>query len=340
MGTVTPIRPGDFSKLKTAETRRFTGNIPFGRRFGEIQATLPPLSVIEEIRTLLNNRRSMYVDPYTYGDLSRFSPHPGLAFAGLCAPEKTMYGICTDAQKNKIHLVPAGIGTNRGPTHKILQKAEDRLLDAYIKAGNRPLVLVGHSLGGLTAHYLANKYPHMVRMVITLGSPVASSAQDYQSHTSVALAHEIMKLIHHATDGKVLHRDTLHHTRPEHERQVVDYERVFIGAECDRIVDPEASVLVGSGNWTSIIIPKINHAGLLYDPTVISIIVDAITLNPRFDLATRLIESGKYMADDLNPSGSLFESGSGVLCVELLPPANNVLSFQPRSINLGRPHAR
>ncbi len=321
MGAVTPFLSRNLPTLKGAEdperhARRFLGNLPVDAVKAKL-AHLPPRTILEETRTKRENQEKMKSDPFSYGDLGAGSLHPSLAFAGLGVKENMMYWMCAQEQKKGIHLVPAGIGRNLGPTHSVLHKAEDRLLDAYLKAGNRPLVLVGHSLGGLTALYLAAKYPHMVRMVITLGSPVASSAQEYGSTTSLVLAHEMMKLIHHVTKGKVLHRDVLHHTRPEHEREFTDYARVFIGAEKDRVVEPLASVLMGSGPWTSLMIPGINHAGLPFDPTVVSIISRAITLDPELDLVTSIVKSRAYETEEFSRSGNLLDIDSGVLSVKM-----------------------
>ena len=64
-----------------------------------------------------------------------------------------------------------GMGQNLGPTPDALQGINDRLEALYSRHG-REVSLVGWSLGGLYARYLARKHPEWVRQVITLGSPI------------------------------------------------------------------------------------------------------------------------------------------------------------------------
>lgn len=61
---------------------------------------------------------------------------------------------------------------NFGPSSKTLQRMEDNLKKVYEAHGNKPVTLIGHSLGGIFATKLSRKYPHMAANVIKLGSPV------------------------------------------------------------------------------------------------------------------------------------------------------------------------
>jgi poly(3-hydroxyalkanoate) synthetase len=62
-------------------------------------------------------------------------------------------------------------GTNLGPSHELMQRLVDRI--ARIASTRRQRVsLVGHSLGGLYAREIAKTAPHLVQIVITLGSPI------------------------------------------------------------------------------------------------------------------------------------------------------------------------
>ena len=63
-----------------------------------------------------------------------------------------------------------GLGRNLGPRGGVLEGLRDRihaLHDRY----ERPVSLVGHSLGGIFAREIAREYPDKVRQVISLGSP-------------------------------------------------------------------------------------------------------------------------------------------------------------------------
>jgi len=62
-------------------------------------------------------------------------------------------------------------GTNYGYSEKVGANLEERISRLFKKHGK--ISLVGQSLGGVYACELARMYPHMVRFVITLGSPFA-----------------------------------------------------------------------------------------------------------------------------------------------------------------------
>ena len=66
------------------------------------------------------------------------------------------------------------LGRNLGPQEGVLSALEARLLAQYTASGGK-VSLIGHSLGGLYARVLAQKYPDMVRQVISLGSPISES---------------------------------------------------------------------------------------------------------------------------------------------------------------------
>ncbi|MEX5720774.1 esterase/lipase family protein [Geodermatophilus maliterrae] len=62
------------------------------------------------------------------------------------------------------------LGTNRGPTGRVVQDLRARLDQLHRDSGRR-VSLVGWSLGGLYAQELARARPGSVRGLITLGSP-------------------------------------------------------------------------------------------------------------------------------------------------------------------------
>ncbi len=62
------------------------------------------------------------------------------------------------------------LGRNHGPTQAILDGIRRRLVEESDNAG-RPITLVGWSLGGIYARYLATEHADRIRQVISLGSP-------------------------------------------------------------------------------------------------------------------------------------------------------------------------
>ena len=65
-------------------------------------------------------------------------------------------------------------GFNFGPRAGVLDEAKDHLARTFASTG-RKVSLIGWSLGGIYARELAKDVPHMVRAVITLGTPFAGS---------------------------------------------------------------------------------------------------------------------------------------------------------------------
>ena len=65
-------------------------------------------------------------------------------------------------------------GFNFGPRAGVLETARAQVKRAFDESG-RKVSLIGWSLGGVYARELAKELPHMVRGVITLGTPFAGS---------------------------------------------------------------------------------------------------------------------------------------------------------------------
>lgn len=67
---------------------------------------------------------------------------------------------------------PWGLGRNSGPnTPDLQQRLRERVALLAERAPQRPVSLVGWSMGGVYARLLAHALPQQVRQVITLGSP-------------------------------------------------------------------------------------------------------------------------------------------------------------------------
>jgi pimeloyl-ACP methyl ester carboxylesterase len=67
-------------------------------------------------------------------------------------------------------------GLNLGPRDGLPEKLARRLVELYERY-QRPVSLVGWSLGGVYARELAKRLPERVRQVVTLGSPFANVAR-------------------------------------------------------------------------------------------------------------------------------------------------------------------
>jgi pimeloyl-ACP methyl ester carboxylesterase len=101
--------------------------------------------------------------------------HPVLVLPGLLAGDPAtllMRGVLSSLG----HSVSGwSLGTNRGPTHRVVARLRDRLDRLHRESGQR-VSLVGWSLGGLYAQELARAAPGKVRGIVTLGTPVVRRA--------------------------------------------------------------------------------------------------------------------------------------------------------------------
>ena len=64
-----------------------------------------------------------------------------------------------------------GLGRNTGRMQQVMPALQARV-EARVREGGEPVVLVGWSLGGYLARELARQHPGLARRVVTLGSPV------------------------------------------------------------------------------------------------------------------------------------------------------------------------
>lgn len=96
--------------------------------------------------------------------------HPVLVLPGLAAGDASTALLRRFLRSRGYAATGWGQGLNLGPREGVLERAHDTLGELWLSSG-RSVSLVGWSLGGLYARELAKLSPHMVRLVITLGSP-------------------------------------------------------------------------------------------------------------------------------------------------------------------------
>lgn len=98
--------------------------------------------------------------------------HAVLVFPGLSANDTTTVPLRHYLQS--LNYQPWGWeqGFNFGPRAGVLDEARDKLVRTF-EATGRKVSLIGWSLGGVYARELTKELPHMVRGVITLGTPFA-----------------------------------------------------------------------------------------------------------------------------------------------------------------------
>jgi pimeloyl-ACP methyl ester carboxylesterase len=93
---------------------------------------------------------------------------PALVIPGFIATDRTTLQLRRALARQGWRVHGWGLGLNKGAHGELLRHLARRL-DSI--SDERPVLLVGWSLGGLFARELAREVPHRVRAVVTLGSP-------------------------------------------------------------------------------------------------------------------------------------------------------------------------
>lgn len=139
--------------------------------------------------------------------LRRGDGHPVLVFPGFTTSDRSTEPL-RDVLKDLGYRTYAwGNGVNIGPTPAILEGLVRRLDRAYRRDGEE-VSLIGWSLGGIYARELARAFPHRVRQVVTLGSPIQMTGADRSGATRMWKAmrrYHVQNFIRDERDGRKPH---------------------------------------------------------------------------------------------------------------------------------------
>lgn len=97
--------------------------------------------------------------------------HPVLVLPGFMAGDRSTWVLRSALAGRGYAVYPWELGRNLGPTPQITNGIPARLQMIYERHGE-PVSIVGQSLGGIYARVQARRSPHMVRQLVTLGTPV------------------------------------------------------------------------------------------------------------------------------------------------------------------------
>ena len=154
------------------------------------------------------------------------------------------------------------LGRNWGPTDYILDGLAERFVTLSSEHG-RKMSLIGHSLGGIFARELARRTPHLVRQVITLGSPVRVRG----ARSNVAPLYRSLRS---------RHSERVREVRPE------DIEDVRIGVPLtavftrgDGVVGWRSCVVVPGARCECIEV-RGSHTGLIHNAAVLGVVADRL----------------------------------------------------------------
>ncbi len=105
------------------------------------------------------------------GALPKGDGHPVLVLPGFTAADSSTVQLRALLRQLGYRTYGWKLGSNVGPTPKVVEGLERRLISVSERAGDAPVSVIGWSLGGIYARDLARQHPDRVRQVITLGSP-------------------------------------------------------------------------------------------------------------------------------------------------------------------------
>jgi predicted esterase YcpF (UPF0227 family) len=108
--------------------------------------------------------------------------HAVLVLPGFLSPDHSTWVLRWYLTQLGYAVHPWGLGYNMGFStayhYDIEALVEHRLKEVFIESGDRKISLVGQSLGGAYAKFLARRYPSVIRDVVTLGSPISGDTAD------------------------------------------------------------------------------------------------------------------------------------------------------------------
>lgn len=132
--------------------------------------------------------------------LGRGDEHPVLVLPGFLASDSSTAPLRGILQAQGYWVHPWRLGRNLGPTARIVDGMVDRLAQLHDRH-DRPVSLIGWSLGGIYARRLARQHPELVRQVITLGSPFRLLDGD---RSAASALYDRLKYAHVVPDDELL----------------------------------------------------------------------------------------------------------------------------------------
>ena len=197
--------------------------------------------------------------------LGRGDHHPVLVLPGFTASDNSTLPLRWVLRSQGYWVHGWRLGRNLGPTPEIVGGIVERLTSVHSRHG-RKVSLIGWSLGGVYARYLARALPHMVRQVITLGSPFRATPTD---RSNASRLYEALRGQHVEPPPEAF--------IPEHERPALTVPSTAIYTRTDGVVAWHVCI-DEAGDLRENIEVIGSHSGLGHNPAVIIAVADRLAL--------------------------------------------------------------
>ncbi len=190
--------------------------------------------------------------------------HPVLVFPGLGASDLSTAPLRRFLKARGYVACPWKQGFNFGPRQGVLTACREEA-DAIFKRHQRPVSLIGWSLGGIYAREIAKELPDQTRCVITLGTP-------FTGNPRATNAWRFYQML----NGQKVHDPRL----IEQVREAPTVPTTSIYSRSDGIVAWQCSINV-QGPITENIEVHASHVGMGLNPLALYAIADRLAQDPK-----------------------------------------------------------
>lgn len=190
-----------------------------------------------------------------------------IGFPGIGSPGWLLEPVMEHLNRNQYAAVTWGQQTNFGPTVFMYDYIDDLINRAYEQTGNK-ITGVGHSLGALFHLHFARLYPEKYDHVIGLAGPCDLTLQEAHTKTNIGPAFTVLSKL-----SFLLKQDLMNNWQRQSDMDPIDPSRSMIIAANDGIVDPLSCMLPNQRKCRNFIFKDVDHAGLVVDKDVHSLVV-------------------------------------------------------------------
>jgi predicted alpha/beta hydrolase family esterase len=194
--------------------------------------------------------------------MPRGSGRPVVLLPGLAASDLSLVALLRFLRRLGHDARPLGLGRITSDVAGTVPRVLERIRQV---AGGDTVALVGQSLGGVLAREAARQEPHLVRRIITLGSPVIGGS-DYTATRNRYTASE---------------REGMRRLSEERSRIPLPVPVTAVWSANDGIVSPAAAIDLRSGQHGNVENVEVtsSHLGMGFDPDVWRVVARRLALD-------------------------------------------------------------